>query len=250
MSGRDRLMIIAAACIAVVIVAWVMFVSPERKKAKEASAEVASAQSKLSAARGQLGSAKAAQAKYAASYGTIVNLGKAVPTSQEIPSLIYELAQASKQKNVNFVSIASTSSGSSPAASSASSGSSAAAAAAAAAGFKQMPFTFIFNGDYFGLEHMLGRLSKFATRRTSGTLDINGRLLTVQSVKLAPVAVAGHPNELTATVTATAYALPPEEGGGAAAASAAGAGAQPASASGSSSAPSSATAPAVVGAKP
>jgi hypothetical protein len=248
MTGRDRLVLIGVVVLAIVGAAWVMVVSPERKKAKEASAEVAAAQAKLSGARGQLGAARAAHAQYAASYSTIVSLGKAVPTSEEVPSLIYELAQASKQKSVDFASIATTTNGSSPAAPSASSstGGSSASSPAAAAGFKQMPFTFVFNGSYFGLEHMLRRLSSFATRRPSGALEINGRLLTIQSVKLAPLGLSGHAGELSATVSATAYSLAPEEGGS----GASGSGSQQSAASVGSGSASSPTAPAVVGAKP
>ena len=255
MTRRDRLVLMGVVVFAIVGAAWLMVVSPQRKKAKEAAAEVASAQSKLSSARSQLGTARGAQAKYEASYARIVSLGKAVPSSQEVPSLIYELAQASKQKNVEFASISSTSS--KPVASSSSSSSSSKSASspagspsgtppAAAAGFQQMPFTFVFNGSYSGLEHMLHQLSGFATRRTSGALKINGRLLTIQTVNLAPVALQGGSSQLSATVTATAYSLPPElaqEG-------ASGSGAQSASSSGGSGSAFSPTAPAVVGAKP
>jgi Tfp pilus assembly protein PilO len=259
MTGRDRLVLMGVVVLAILGAAWLMVVSPQRKKAKAAAAEVASAQSQLQSARSQLGTARSAQAKYNHSYATIVRLGKAVPTSQEVPSLIYELAQASKQKNVEFASIASTdtkpaASSSSSSSSSKSAGSSSASPspsssgspATAAAGFQQMPFTFVFNGSYFGLEHMLHQLSGFATRRTSGALKVNGRLLTVKTVTLAPVSLQGHPNQLSATVTATAYSLPPEL----AQAAASGSGAQPASSSGGSGSPSSPTAPAVVGAKP
>jgi hypothetical protein len=109
-----------------------------------------------------------------------------------------------------------------------------------------VPFTFVFNGSYLGLEHMLHQLSGFATRRTSGALKVNGRLLTVQTVTLAPATLQGHSKQLSATVTATAYSLPPEL----AQAGASGSGAQSASNSGGSGSTSSPTAPAVVGAKP
>ena len=52
-----------------------------------------------------------------------------------------------------------------------------------------MPFTFIFNGGFFDLEHLFQRSSTASPRRTaSGELSVSGRLLTIQSVKLAPVA--------------------------------------------------------------
>ncbi len=251
MTARDRLVLISVIALAVVGVVWLMFVSPERKKANQAAAAVAAAEAQLASAHSELATARSAQAKYAASYATIVNLGKAVPTTQEVPSLIYELAQASKQKKVEFASIASASGGkgvaslSTPAA---------AAAAAAAGGFQQVPFTFVFNGTYSGLEQMLQRLTSLATRTSSGALEVNGRLLTIQGVTLQPVTAAGGSTSnphLTATVTATAYALPPE-----AAASSSASGSTPASSGSSSSGSSTSTSssssapPAVIGAKP
>jgi hypothetical protein len=250
MTARDRLVLIGVIAIAVLGVVWLMLVSPERKKASQASAAVAAAEAQLASAHSELLTARAAQAKYAASYGTIVHLGKAVPTTAEVPSLIYELAQASKQKSVEFASITSSSSGQGPGGAPAAS----AAGTSSAGGFQQMPFTFMFNGTYTGLEHMLRQLTSFATKTRTGALKVNGRLLTVQGVTLQPVTEQGQPKSnphLTGTVTATAYVLPPEQ---ASAASAGAGGAVPASSGGSSgsgsSSASAAAPPAVIGAKP
>ena len=166
MTGRDRLVLIGVIAIAVVGVVWLMFVSPERKKAGQAAAAVAAAEAQLASAHSELVTARAAQAKYAASYGTIVHLGKAVPTTQEVPSLMYELAQASKQKSVEFASISSSDAGT--AAGVLGAPRAASSAAPSAGGFQQMPFTFVFNGTYFGLEHMLRQLTNFATKTRSG----------------------------------------------------------------------------------
>ncbi|HTQ68686.1 MAG TPA: hypothetical protein VMI13_08335 [Solirubrobacteraceae bacterium] len=243
MTTRDRLVLMGVIVLAFVGVAWLMFVSPERKKASTAAAAVTAAEAQLASAHSELATARAAQAKYAASYGTIVHLGKAVPTTSEVPSLMYELAQASKQKSVEFASI-SAATNSKPGASSGSS-----PAAAAAGGFQQMPFTFVFNGTYSGLEDMLRKLTNFAAKTRSGVLKVNGRLLTIQGVALTPLSLENGSKtnpHLTATVTATAYTMPPELSS----ASAAGAGA-PTTPSGSGSSSTSAASPAVVlGAKP
>ncbi len=127
--------------------------------------------------------------------------------------MIYQLAQASNQKNVEFASITSGSgTGASTAASPAS-----ASASAASAGFKQMPFTFVFNGSFFDLYNLFQQLNRFTLRTTSGGLRVSGRLLTVQSVKLAPAISSGggtsgsgngQSEQLSGTITATAYVLP------------------------------------------
>jgi hypothetical protein len=82
-----------------------------------------------------------------------------------------------------------------------------------------MPFTFVFNGSFFDLEHLFTRVSGFVKQSTSGPLRVSGRLLTIQSVKLEPltnsVPAGGHVTrtpQLTGTITASAYQLPASEG--------------------------------------
>jgi hypothetical protein len=225
MTGRDRMVVIGVVVLAILGGAWVMVVSPKRKEAGKLNTQVAEAQTQLASAEGQLSSARAAQAKYAAAYTSIVSLGKAVPASQEVPSLIYQLSQATNKKKVDFTSIAATNAGGSASAAAAST------TATAAGGFTQMPFTFVFGGRFFELEHLFQQLNGFTVRQASGGLVVSGRLLTIQSVKLAPensAGAAGHASgsqSLAGTVTASAYVLPAAQGltGGATASSPAGA---------------------------
>jgi hypothetical protein len=215
MKARDRIVLITLAAVAVLAAVWIMAVSPERKKANQLASEVSNAQSQLQSAESQLANASAAQAKYQTAYASIVNLGKAVPASQEVSSLIYQLAKATGEKNVEFASITSGGSGSS---SSSSSSSSSASASAASAGFSQMPFTFVFNGSFTNLYSLFEQLDGFAQRTTAGDVQVSGRLLTVQSVQLAPGGASGSSSsgsgggkskeELTGTISATAYVLP------------------------------------------
>ena len=235
MTGRDRLVITIVAVVAIIGAAYLMVVSPERKKASSVASEVDTASSRLASAESKLAEARQAQARYAAAYASIVTLGKAVPTSEEVPSLIYQLAQATHQKKVEFSSIVS---GSGTAASS-SPTSSTGAAAAASAGFTQMPFTFVFNGTYGDLERLFATIDRNVTRTSSGQIQVSGRLLTIQSVKLGPLAAATSgagsktTNELSGTITASAYMLPAGQGLTAGATAQGPAGATPASASGS-----------------
>jgi hypothetical protein len=157
-----------------------------------------------------------------------VTLGKAVPPGEEVPSLIYQLAQASNGQNVDFASIQSGSGsgagGGSAAAGPAAAGTAAAGTAATgsgsgasrAGGLNQMPFTFVFNGTFPALYKLFQRLNGFTVRTASGQLQISGRLLTIQAVKLAPATGVGSARtangQLTGTITATAYVLPASQG--------------------------------------
>jgi hypothetical protein len=243
MTARDRLILIFIVAIAILGGAYVAVISPERNRASSVSNEVSAATSRLASAESKLAEARQAQVRYAAAYASIVSLGKAVPTSEEVPSLLYQLAQATHQKKVDFSSIVS---GGGAAASSASSAAGA-ASTAVSAGFTQMPFTFVFNGTYADLERLFAAIDRNVVRGSTGKLQVNGRLLTIQSAKLGPLPAGGGSskptNQLTGTITATAYVLPATQSltAGATAAAPAGA-ATPVSGGGSAT---STTAPAI-----
>ncbi len=107
MTGRDRIVIVVLGALAVLAAAWLLVLAPEREKASKLGGEVSAAQAQLVSAESQLSSARSAQAGYTTAYTSLVSLGKAVPTGQEVPSLIYELEHASNQKQVEFASITS-----------------------------------------------------------------------------------------------------------------------------------------------
>lgn len=258
MTTRDRLVLMAVVVLVVLGAGWMLGVSPERQKAAKLDTEVSSAQATLATAQGQLAEAQGAQSQYSTAYASVVKLGKAVPADEEVPSLVYELDQATHQKDVEFTSITTGTSGSStPSASS----SSTALGAAASGGFTQMPFTFVFRGTFADLYKLLHTVDNFTLHTTAGVL-VTGRLLTIQSASLeskqegaseneAPKGTSkGSPEneeELTGTITATAYVLPPGQGltGGASASGPAGTSTSPAS-SPSTSSSSSPTAPALI----
>jgi len=244
MRERDRLILIGGVVVAVLVVAWMFWVSPERKSAATVHGQVATAEQTLSSAQSQLASAQSSKGQYASAYAALVGVGKAVPATPEVPSLIYEINQATATHNVVFQTI--TAAGGTGGSSS--SGSSSSAAAATAGGFTSLPFTFTFTGTFFDLYHLLGRLQSFEVQTPSGKLVVTGRLLTILGATLVPGASSGTtatgntatPStlNLTGTITATAYVMPP------AAAASASTG-TPASTTPGSSTPTTAT-PAVI----
>jgi hypothetical protein len=199
--------------------------SPKKAEANKAKAQVTEAQSRLDAARALLATNQAARASYRADYSTVVRLGKAVPSDDDVRSLVVQLDSAAKATHVDFDSIeVSTASGTS--ASSTSTGSASGAslppgATIGPAGFPIMPFTFTFTGQFFRLGAFFQKLDAFV-HQSNDKLSVNGRLLTVEGIKLEPDST-GFPN-IKATVQATSYLASPLEGstGGATAAGPAG----------------------------
>jgi hypothetical protein len=248
MTGRDRIFLIGVVVLVTLAAGWLMVVSPERKQAASFKTQLATATTSLAAANSQVASGSGAQAQYATAYSAIVSLGKAVPPTQEVPALIYQIAQAAGQRHVEFGSIV-------PATATGSSAGSASALTAAPTAFAQMPFTFTFNGTFLDLFHLLQGLDRFTVITPKGSLQVSGRLLTINGVKLSPAGGSGGPQStaksaaeaIAGTITATAYVLPAGQGLTAGATSSAPAGAATPSAAtpASGEAPKSATPPAV-----
>jgi hypothetical protein len=234
-------MLVGMLALAILAGGYLLVVSPERKQAAKISGEVTSARQALQSAETQAAEASSARTRYATAYASLVSLGPAVPASDETPSLVYALASVTHERNVEFESITSTSAASGS--TSSSSGSSASKAAATTT-FSQEPFTFAFTGSFVDLYKLLDQLEGFTDQTRLGTLQVNGRLLTIDGIQLAggtPSSAAasgstpGSKEELKVTVTATAYVLPPGQTPLAGASPVGPAGATPASAGGSSS---------------
>jgi hypothetical protein len=254
MTGRDRIVVIGIAVVVMLGAAWLIVVSPERKKAAALNAQVSAASSQLATAEGQVANARSAQTQYSTAYASIVRLGKAVPPTQEVPSLVYQLAHATNQRNVEFSSITANGAGGSSTSAASAAAAPTASVSAAGSGFSQMPFTFVFNGSFSDLYHLFQQLDSSTVRTAGGVLLVNGRLLTIQSVKLSPstnpsekTSGKGGAEQLSGNVTATAYVLPASQGLTAGATTGAPAGAStPAATPASTSTPSSSpTAPAI-----
>lgn len=212
MTARDRLMLMAIGLIAILGAVWLLAISPAQKQASKVSGEVASERSQLSQALSEVAEARSAQSRYHSAYASLVSLGQAVPTSPEVPALVYALDHASISHKVSFASIASQGSSASQ-----SSSPSTATGASTSEPFKQMPFAFTFTGTYDDLLHLLSQIERYTVQSPGGPLKVSGRLLTIQSIVLAPATPSSsssgtsgaHSDEQTWTIDASAYVLAP-----------------------------------------
>jgi Tfp pilus assembly protein PilO len=246
MSSRDRMVILGVLAIAILGIGWVKFVSPERKKVSAANAQIEAARTQLQSAQAELSSAQQAQARFADAYASVVALGKAVPSSTQTPALLYELDQATGRHKVEFSTF------------SPGGGSSAGSAAKSApsTGFRAVPFSFTFTGNFTRLYDLLNTLQGFDVQMPTGNIEVTGRLMTIQALSLTPAASAstgggGSGEQLTGTISATAYVLPATASLPSVPAPAASSAGAPAPAAASSSGSASATAaPATIRAVP
>jgi Tfp pilus assembly protein PilO len=239
MTVRDRLVIVAVLLLAALGGFWFLGLAPKRKEASTLQAQIATESQKLASAQQQAAEARKAKAAYNGDYAAVASLGKAVPKSDALPSLVYQLQSVAHSARVDFTSLkvaggggqgpaptatasaggtvtppASTTGGTSSAPAAAATPATPAAATQAAtatlppgasvgsAGFPTMPFSFVFSGTFFDMERFLGDVQSFV-RVDGERVDVRGRLLSVDGFSLVAGA-GGFPN-VKANITATAY---------------------------------------------
>ena len=217
MTGRDRIVIVIVAVVVAIAGSWLFVVQPKRDEAAKLGNEVKAAQSKLDSARQQVASNEAARHLFSTDFATLVRLGAAVPTDDNVPSMIYQLQAAATAAHVDFRDLA-LAPGSGTATASVSSTPNATQASTAAlppgatvgpAGFPIEPFTFTFQGNFFHLSDFLGRVDRFVVANNKG-VSVTGRLMTLNAISLGP-GPKGFP-QISASIAATTYLIPSSEG--------------------------------------
>jgi type IV pilus assembly PilO-like protein len=240
-TNRDRIALTVVIAAVLVGGFWFLVLGPQRSKASKLGSQLTKEEQRLSTAQSDVAQSRAARSQYARNYATVAQLGKAVPSSDDVPSLVYQLSSTAQATGVDFRTIklqnASSgaaaapapatpapspgkgSTGSAPAAGSSGSAPASATQAATAtlppgavvgpAGFPTMPFTFTFEGGFFRLSSFFSRLES-QIQSSRGRLSVRGRLLTIDGLALT-AAGQGFPH-MKAAVAATAYLLPADEG--------------------------------------
>ena len=250
MTTRDRIALTVVIAAVLVGGFWFLVLGPQRSKASKLGSQLNKEQQRLTAAQSDAAQSRAARTEYARNYATVARLGKAVPSSDDVPSLVYQLSSTAQATGVDFRTIklqnassgaaaapasatpapppAKGSTGSTPAAGSGgstpaagSSGSAPASATQAATatlppGAVVGPAGFPTMPFSFTFEGSFFRLSSFFSRLESqiqssrGRLSVRGRLLTIDGLALT-AAGQGFPH-MKAAVAATAYLLPADQG--------------------------------------
>jgi Tfp pilus assembly protein PilO len=106
LTDRDRKILIALVPIVVLVAYWFLLLSPKREQAATAKEELATQQQRLDAARVAANTAHGAKEDFDASYAQVVRLGKAIPSTVDMPSLLVQLDAAAAGTGIRFTKIA------------------------------------------------------------------------------------------------------------------------------------------------
>jgi Tfp pilus assembly protein PilO len=105
MSARDRKMLMAIVPVVLIVAYWFLLLAPKREEAATAKKEATEQQERLESARAIADQADGAKTSFAADYGEIVRLGKAIPARVDMPSLLVQLDRAAKGTGITFTKI-------------------------------------------------------------------------------------------------------------------------------------------------
>ncbi len=108
MSLTDRDKKIALVLIPLLVLAgyWFLLLAPKREAAAEAQAALAKQEQRRDAARERANALASSKTSFAADYAELVRLGKAIPSTVDMPSLIVQLDSAARGTGIRFTKIA------------------------------------------------------------------------------------------------------------------------------------------------
>jgi Tfp pilus assembly protein PilO len=105
MSDRDRKILLAIVPLVVIVAYWFLLLGPKRDEAATAKKENTEQQDRLKTAKAAASQAKGSKSNFAADYGEIVRLGKAIPARVDMPSLLVQLDRAAEGTGIKFTKI-------------------------------------------------------------------------------------------------------------------------------------------------
>jgi Type II secretion system (T2SS), protein M len=105
MTARDRLIIVVVLVAAALAGVWFVGLAPKRKEVADLQAQIDAANQQLDDAQQKAAAARQAKSRYDADYAAVATLGKAVPKSDALPSLLYQLQTAAHDARIDFRSL-------------------------------------------------------------------------------------------------------------------------------------------------
>jgi Tfp pilus assembly protein PilO len=217
---------------------WTMALSPKRDEAQKLDAQIETLNTSVASARSELAQATAARRTFPTAYHQLVELGQAVPATDETPSLLIELEALAATSDIAFETITLEGEGDAASAvapevvapATAESGSSIGTPAAevvpateveasllplgasiGTAGLAVMPYSLTFSGNFFDIAKFIGKVDDLV-ESGKAKMTVDGRLLTINGFSLSAGASEASSNTLQATFGVTTYLTPPGQG--------------------------------------
>jgi Tfp pilus assembly protein PilO len=101
-TARDRRIISALVPLLLIGIYWFMVLAPKRAESQKVTQELSKAQTSRDAAEQQVTQLNAAKASFASDYAAVIRLGKAAPTTLDMPSLLLQLDRAARGTGIEI----------------------------------------------------------------------------------------------------------------------------------------------------
>jgi Tfp pilus assembly protein PilO len=102
LTARDRKIVMILAPLLLVIVYWFVVLAPQRSESAKAEQELTKARGERDTAQAQIGQLNAAKASFSSDYQTVIRMGKAIPETVDMPSLLVQLDRAARGTGINM----------------------------------------------------------------------------------------------------------------------------------------------------
>jgi hypothetical protein len=102
LTERDRKIVIVLVPLVMLLGYWFLILGPKRDEASKLGEQLTEAQQTRDDASSQAAQLEGSKDSYAKDYETVVRLGKAIPATLDMPSLLVQLEDASKGTGIRF----------------------------------------------------------------------------------------------------------------------------------------------------
>ena len=106
LTDRDRKILLLMVPLLLVVGYWFLLLAPKREEAATAGNELEKQEQRRDTAQQKLAQLQTARTSFAADYAELVRLGKAVPPSVDMPSLLVQLDSAASGTGIDFTRVA------------------------------------------------------------------------------------------------------------------------------------------------
>ena len=247
-TDRDKKILSLLIPVALIAAYWFLVFAPKKEESAAIQEQLSQAQTEQQSAESAAAAVAGAKSNFAADYTTVIRLGKAVPSTVDMPSLLVQLDRAARGTGIDFDKIQTGERSAAPAAGSAPSGGASGSAqsgpgqakqaaqgaanqasntgtlngqqpaaaggapgatGAGAPGLESVGLDFTFRGTFFDLADFFHRMKRFV-KVVNDDIVVRGRLMTIDNFKWT-----AEPEKwpfLLAEVHATVYLAPKAEG--------------------------------------
>jgi hypothetical protein len=105
LTDRDRKLVLFLVPVVIVVAYWFLLLAPKRDEASKLGDQLATAEAARDTAVANSQNVTTAKADFAADFAEVLRVGKAIPTSVDMPALIVQLDKAAKGTEIGFESI-------------------------------------------------------------------------------------------------------------------------------------------------